>query len=458
MTIPRQLAPTVGPAHGGFEFLKGSFEGLKGYAVGRMTKSRRGKLYIDDANWGPDAGSIEYGYRVPFGGIHVFIGKIGEPGPEPDLCADLIETAQRARPARARPALRHAFVGCIHGGPSDRSGSGDETAAGSDGESATDESNSLYQLQDGRLMGCSDGDSIPDPFEPPSRVGIFMAGAQPVQNPAAGAGNPVPSPAQVLMDLTDKMTALLTAVVDPADQAQHDAEVAQLKLDLVKAKEDLAAEGIRMAAERAALDAQTQLIQAQSFRLTMDQNASNEVMRRRHQKAQSRLPPVYDPRNLFNTPGAGSSNPPGVIVPGSGTPIQPIVMGPPRCPLPRLSTCQYPRVIIITRWRTWSLRQHGWRLSQLTATLRRLLKPAGSGNSFRQHWRSKRRTPTAGTGSTRPLVQAGARVTADTWSQRPAQVTSDAMTRPLAMARLIMEPFTQQTKTERGKRRSRCLS
>ena len=66
----------MGPAHGGFEFLKGSFEGLKGYAVGRMTKSRRGKLYIDDANWGPDAGSIEYGYRVPFGGIHVFIGKL----------------------------------------------------------------------------------------------------------------------------------------------------------------------------------------------------------------------------------------------------------------------------------------------------------------------------------------------------------------------------------------------
>src|SRR3954462_9676254 len=62
----------VTPAHGGFEFLKGSFEGLKGYAVGRMTKSRRGKIYIDDEGWGPDASSIEYGYRVPFGGIHVF--------------------------------------------------------------------------------------------------------------------------------------------------------------------------------------------------------------------------------------------------------------------------------------------------------------------------------------------------------------------------------------------------
>ena len=50
MTIPRQLAPTVGPAHGGFGFLKGSFEGLKGYAVGQMTKSHRSKLYIDDAD------------------------------------------------------------------------------------------------------------------------------------------------------------------------------------------------------------------------------------------------------------------------------------------------------------------------------------------------------------------------------------------------------------------------
>ena len=81
MKKPRQLAPTVGLSHDGFEFLKGSFNGLKGYVVGRMTKSRRGKLYIDNAGWGPEADSIEYGYRVPFGGIHVFIGKIGEPAP-----------------------------------------------------------------------------------------------------------------------------------------------------------------------------------------------------------------------------------------------------------------------------------------------------------------------------------------------------------------------------------------
>ena len=96
MIFPRQLAPTVGLSHDGFEFLKGSFDGLKRYAVGRMTKSRRGKLYIDNTGWGPEAYSIEYGYRVPFGGIHVFIGKIGEPGTEPDTCADIIETAQHA--------------------------------------------------------------------------------------------------------------------------------------------------------------------------------------------------------------------------------------------------------------------------------------------------------------------------------------------------------------------------
>ena len=64
------------------------------------------------------------------------------------------------------------------------------------------------------------------------------------------------SPAQVLMDLTDKLTTLLTSVVNPADQARHDAEVAQLKLDMAQSKEDLAAEDVRITAERAALDLQ----------------------------------------------------------------------------------------------------------------------------------------------------------------------------------------------------------
>ena len=107
MSTPRQLAPTVGPAHDGFVFLKGNFKGLKGYTLGRMTKSHRGKLYIDDEGWGPEAGSIEYGYRVPFGGIHVLIGRIGESGPKPDVHTNLIEIAQRARITRVQSVVKH---------------------------------------------------------------------------------------------------------------------------------------------------------------------------------------------------------------------------------------------------------------------------------------------------------------------------------------------------------------
>ena len=93
----------------------------------------------------------------------------------------------------------------------------------------------------------------------------------------------------------------------PNTQEQHKVDVAKLQDEIAQAKEELAAENARMATERAALDTQAQRIQADSFRLTVDQNASNEIMRRRHQ---SRLPPVYDARNLFNTPGAWASDPP----------------------------------------------------------------------------------------------------------------------------------------------------
>ena len=153
MIIPRQLAPTVGLSHDGVEFLKGCSEGLKGYVIGRMTKSRCGKLYIDDEGWGPEAGSIEYGYWVPFGGIHVFISRIGESGPEPDVHTNLIETAQRARTTCVQSVVKHAFVGCVHGGEySEGSVEGGETAVCSDTASSTSETDSLYQLQDGGLF------------------------------------------------------------------------------------------------------------------------------------------------------------------------------------------------------------------------------------------------------------------------------------------------------------------
>ena len=83
--------------------------------------------------------------------------------------------------------MKRAFVGFIHGAELEGSMSGGETTIYSDGESSMGETTSLYQLQDGRLGGCSVGDSIPDPYEPPNRVAIFMAGTQSVQNSSTAA-------------------------------------------------------------------------------------------------------------------------------------------------------------------------------------------------------------------------------------------------------------------------------
>ena len=47
MSKPRQLAPTVGPAHGGVEFLEGAFLGFEKIAIGQVTKSGRGRIYIN---------------------------------------------------------------------------------------------------------------------------------------------------------------------------------------------------------------------------------------------------------------------------------------------------------------------------------------------------------------------------------------------------------------------------
>ena len=96
-----------------------------------------------------------------------------------------------------------------------------------------------------------------------------MAGTHPGQNSltvaamvsgsammmAVGAGGPVRPPAQVLTDLLDNLTTLLAANVNPANQDQHNTEVAKLRDEIAQAKEDLAAENARMTAERATLDA-----------------------------------------------------------------------------------------------------------------------------------------------------------------------------------------------------------
>ena len=96
-----------------------------------------------------------------------------------------------------------------------------------------------------------------------------MAGTQPGSNStaaaavtsglgAAGAGGPMRPPAQVLIDLMDKLTTLLTAKVIPADKYEHDTEVAWVREEIAQDKEALVAEDTRLATERAALDARAQ--------------------------------------------------------------------------------------------------------------------------------------------------------------------------------------------------------
>ena len=65
-------------------------------------------------------------------------------------------------------------------------------------------------------------------------------------------------PTQVLIDLMDKLTALLTATVIPANKAEHDAKVERVREEIAQAKEALAAEDTRLATERAALVARAQ--------------------------------------------------------------------------------------------------------------------------------------------------------------------------------------------------------
>ena len=177
--------------------------------------------------------------------------------------------------------MKRAFVGVIHGGEhEDESEYGSETVVYSGDESSTGETESLYQLQDDQIRGCSDGDSIPDPPSQVNRVGIFMAGTQAVNHSStsaamlsgsaaaveAGAGDLVRPPVQVLSDLFDAL-AVLMAEANPADQEAHDAEIAKVREQIAQAKADLAAEKDRMAAERATLD-------AQAYKLMLDQNAS----------------------------------------------------------------------------------------------------------------------------------------------------------------------------------------
>src|SRR3954471_13812296 len=108
---PRQLAPTVGPAHAGVEILGGARQGMEGFFSGRITRSRCRKLYIDDSHWGPEADSLKSGYRVPIGSIQIFIAKTNRSEPKSDLEFHVGASSQQ------QDGFRHTFFGFVIGSP-----------------------------------------------------------------------------------------------------------------------------------------------------------------------------------------------------------------------------------------------------------------------------------------------------------------------------------------------------
>ena len=175
-----------------------------------------------------------------------------------------------------------------------------------------------------------------------------------------------------------------------------------------------------MAAERAELD-------AQAYRLMLDQNASNDVMRRRYR---SHLPPFYEGRYLFNTPGAGTSNPPvvdRVEAHGAGAPVQPRAMDPPRqnntlpqhVPTPpgHYSNPLDNTIAAASRLAPF----------QLKASLQWRLKPGELESCCRRRWFSSMIIHTVVKGFIPPLAQA--RVTADIWMNRLCQAVRGTVTR-----------------------------
>ena len=72
-------------------------------------------------------------------------------------------------------------------------------------------------------------------------------------------------PAQVLSELLEALATLLMVEVTPTNQAQHNMDVAKLRDEIAQAKEDLNVENAKMATERAALEMESQQIQAENF-------------------------------------------------------------------------------------------------------------------------------------------------------------------------------------------------
>ena len=154
----------------------------------------------------------------------------------------------------------------------------------------------------GGLGGYFEGYPDMEYYEPPSRAAVFMAGSAPAPGSTAagatgsGSGKPL---AQVLLDLMNELMTLMGTKVTAENQAARNTEIARLKDQMASAQEEIIA-------LKAQMDAKSECLRAEAFRLDLEQQTIDAVHRMRHQ---SRLLAQYKARNLFNTPGIGGKAP-----------------------------------------------------------------------------------------------------------------------------------------------------
>ena len=78
--VPRQLAPTVGPAAKSIPFSGEALRGTENLAIGQIHTLPGGGRIVDDSGWIEEADFLETGSMLIFGQIDVFVGVIRSSG------------------------------------------------------------------------------------------------------------------------------------------------------------------------------------------------------------------------------------------------------------------------------------------------------------------------------------------------------------------------------------------
>ena len=76
VTIPRQLALTVGHRSTGVYITGEALCGMKRLAIGEITVNSRGERVINDTDWNLGSNQVKEGNIIPFGKVNVFVGMV----------------------------------------------------------------------------------------------------------------------------------------------------------------------------------------------------------------------------------------------------------------------------------------------------------------------------------------------------------------------------------------------